>query len=38
MADLIETAQQAGTFKTLIQAIGATELAEILTSPGSTLR
>ena len=34
MADLIETAQQAGTFKTLIQAIGATELAEILTSPG----
>lgn len=34
MADLIETAQQAGTFKTLIQAIGATELTEILTSPG----
>ncbi len=34
MADLIETAQQAGTFKTLTQAIGATELAEILTSPG----
>ena len=34
MADLIETAQQAGTFKTLIQAIGATELVEILTSPG----
>lgn len=34
MADLIETAQQAGTFRTLIQAIGATELVEILTSPG----
>jgi uncharacterized surface protein with fasciclin (FAS1) repeats len=34
MADLIETAQLAGTFKTLIRAIEATELAELLTSPG----
>lgn len=34
MADLIDTAQQAGTFKTLIQAIGAADLAEILKTPG----
>jgi uncharacterized surface protein with fasciclin (FAS1) repeats len=34
MADLLETASNAGNFKTLVQAIEAAELAEILKSPG----
>lgn len=34
MADLIETATNAGTFKTLVQAIEAADLVEILKSPG----
>lgn len=34
MADLIETATNAGTFKTLLQAIEAANLVEILKSPG----
>jgi uncharacterized surface protein with fasciclin (FAS1) repeats len=34
MANLLETAEQAGNFKTLLQAIEAAELAEILNSPG----
>jgi uncharacterized surface protein with fasciclin (FAS1) repeats len=34
MANLLETAEQAGNFKTLLRAIEAAELAEILNSPG----
>jgi uncharacterized surface protein with fasciclin (FAS1) repeats len=34
MADIIETANQAGSFKTLIQAIEAAELVDTLKSPG----
>lgn len=34
MADLVETAEQTGTFKTLTKAIALAELVEILTSPG----
>lgn len=34
MANLLETAEQAGNFKTLIQVIEATGLVEILKSPG----
>lgn len=34
MADLIETATNAGTFKTLLQAVEAADLVEILRSPG----
>jgi uncharacterized surface protein with fasciclin (FAS1) repeats len=34
MADLVETAVNAGTFNTLIKAVEATELVEILKSPG----
>jgi uncharacterized surface protein with fasciclin (FAS1) repeats len=34
MADLVETAVNAGTFTTLIKAVEATELVEILKSPG----
>lgn len=34
MADLVETAVSAGTFNTLIKAVEATELVEILKSPG----
>ena len=34
MADIVETADNAGNFKTLLQLILATELVEILKSPG----
>ena len=34
MADLMETATNAGNFQTLIQAIVATELGDLLKSPG----
>ncbi len=34
MADIVETAVNAGTFNTLINAVEATELIEILKSPG----
>lgn len=34
MADIVETAVNAGTFNTLVKAVEATELLEILTSPG----
>ena len=34
MADLIETATNAGNFQTLLQAIVATELGDLLKSPG----
>ena len=34
MANLIEATEQAGTFTTLIKAIQAAELTEILTGPG----
>ena len=34
MADLFETASNAGSFNTLVQAIEAAELVEILKSPG----
>lgn len=34
MADLIETAINAGTFNTLVEAIKATDLVDILKSPG----
>ncbi len=34
MADLIETAVNAGTFNTLVEAIKATDLVDILKSPG----
>lgn len=34
MADIVETAVNAGTFNTLIKAVEATELLEILKSPG----
>lgn len=34
MADIVETAVNAGTFNTLIKAVEATELVEILKSPG----
>lgn len=34
MANLVEATEQAGTFTTLIKAIQAAELAEILTGPG----
>ncbi|PPS39953.1 fasciclin domain-containing protein [Chroococcidiopsis sp. TS-821] len=34
MADLIETAVNAGTFNTLVEAIKATDLIDILKSPG----
>ena len=34
MANLVEATEQAGTFTTLIKAIQAAELTEILTSPG----
>lgn len=34
MADLVETAVNAGTFNMLIKAVEATELVEILKSPG----
>jgi uncharacterized surface protein with fasciclin (FAS1) repeats len=34
MADLLQTAADAGSFKTLIKAIETAELTEILTSPG----
>lgn len=34
MADIVETAVNAGTFNTLLKAVEATELLEILKSPG----
>lgn len=34
MADLVKTAENAGTFNTLLQALIATELLDILTTPG----
>ncbi|MBI4782881.1 MAG: fasciclin domain-containing protein [Oscillatoriophycideae cyanobacterium NC_groundwater_1537_Pr4_S-0.65um_50_18] len=34
MANLLETAANAGSFQTLIQAIEATEVADMLNSPG----
>lgn len=34
MADLVETAVNAGTFNTLVKAVEATQLLEILKSPG----
>ncbi|AFZ31183.1 beta-Ig-H3/fasciclin [Gloeocapsa sp. PCC 7428] len=34
MADIIETAVNAGTFNTLVEAIKATDLVDILKSPG----
>lgn len=34
MADIVETAGNAGAFNTLIKAVEATELVEILKSPG----
>ncbi len=34
MTGLVETTEQAGNFKTLLRAIEAAELAEILNSPG----
>ena len=34
MADIVETAVNAGTFKTLVKAVEATELVELLKSPG----
>ena len=34
MADIVETAVNAGTFKTLVKAVEATELVEFLKSPG----
>jgi len=34
MADIVETADNAGNFKTLLQAAIATELVELLKSPG----
>jgi uncharacterized surface protein with fasciclin (FAS1) repeats len=34
MADIIETAIKAGSFKTLLKAVEATELVDILKSPG----
>lgn len=34
MADLVETAVNAGTFNTLVKAVEAAELVEILKSPG----
>ena len=34
MADLVETAINAGTFNTLVKAVEATQLGEILKSPG----
>lgn len=34
MADLVETAVNAGTFNTLVKAVEATQLGEILKSPG----
>ncbi|MBW4636922.1 MAG: fasciclin domain-containing protein [Gloeocapsa sp. UFS-A4-WI-NPMV-4B04] len=34
MADIVETAVNAGTFNTLVKAVEATELLEILKSPG----
>lgn len=34
MADIVETAVNAGTFNTLLKAVEATELVEILKSPG----
>lgn len=34
MADIVETAVNAGTFNTLVKAVEATELVEILKSPG----
>lgn len=34
MADIIDTAVNAGTFKTLVKAVEATELVELLKSPG----
>jgi uncharacterized surface protein with fasciclin (FAS1) repeats len=35
MADIIETAIQAGSFQTLLKAVEAAELVDILKSPGS---
>lgn len=35
MADIIETAKNAGSFNTLIQALEAADLIELLKSPGS---
>ncbi len=34
MADIVETAVNAGTFKTLLKAVEAADLVEILKSPG----
>lgn len=34
MADIVETAEKAGSFKTLLQALQATELVDFLKSPG----
>lgn len=34
MADIVETAVNAGTFNTLVKAVEATELVDILKSPG----
>ncbi|MBR8837191.1 MAG: fasciclin domain-containing protein [Stigonema ocellatum SAG 48.90 = DSM 106950] len=34
MADLVETAVKAGNFQTLVKAVEATDLGEILKSPG----
>lgn len=34
MADIVETAVNAGTFNTLVKAVEATELVEFLKSPG----
>ncbi len=34
MADLVETAVNAGTFNTLVKAVEATQLGDILKSPG----
>ena len=34
MADIVETAVNTGTFNTLVKAVEATELVEILKSPG----
>ncbi len=34
MADIVETAVNAGTFKTLVKAVEAADLVEILKSPG----
>lgn len=34
MADIVETAVNAGNFKTLVKAVEAAELVDILKSPG----